>query len=259
VDNFTPVRNNKNPRRAALDLRDIPPEAYRLPSDGRQWLHLCSRRMHVADYLAQFANPDGSRITVGASRIGRKLHISRRTVQRILSDLVELGMMENGSLIGNFGQMTRCRNLNIQAILARSPEVAESALTVVPSSASTVVPSSPIVVSSSPSSCAIFASETLEDDTQPGFTVEPPKVKTRNDARTFVEPSLEEVKSYCQERNNAVDPETFLAYYQMAGWVVGKSRKPMKSWRPQSSIGNATVFRTSEKKNSPFRESRQFT
>ena len=42
-------------------------------------------------------------------------------------------------------------------------------------------------------------------------------------------PSLEEVKSYCLERKNAVDPDKWHDYYSSNGWMVGKNK--MKDWR----------------------------
>lgn len=45
----------------------------------------------------------------------------------------------------------------------------------------------------------------------------------------FVQPSLDEVRSYCRERNKGVDPERWLAHYESNGWKVG--RNPMKDWR----------------------------
>lgn len=45
----------------------------------------------------------------------------------------------------------------------------------------------------------------------------------------FIPPTVEEVRAYCQERNNNVDPEKFVAFYTSNGWKVGKN--PMKSWR----------------------------
>ena len=42
-------------------------------------------------------------------------------------------------------------------------------------------------------------------------------------------PSLEEIRSYCQERGNQVDPEYFYHYYQSNGWRVGKN--PMRDWK----------------------------
>ena len=45
----------------------------------------------------------------------------------------------------------------------------------------------------------------------------------------FSPPSLDDVKAYCQERGNAVDPEKWYDYYTANGWKVGKN--PMKDWK----------------------------
>lgn len=45
----------------------------------------------------------------------------------------------------------------------------------------------------------------------------------------FIKPSLKEVEAYCKERNNKVDAEKFLDYYESNGWRVGKN--PMKDWK----------------------------
>src|SRR5262245_1535454 len=37
-------------------------------------------------------------------------------------------------------------------------------------------------------------------------------------ARVFRKPTLEEVRVYCQERNNRVDPQAFLDHYESNGW-----------------------------------------
>lgn len=47
--------------------------------------------------------------------------------------------------------------------------------------------------------------------------------------RKFTPPTLEEVKAYCAERKNAVDPQHFLDYYTANGWKVGKNA--MKDWK----------------------------
>lgn len=54
-----------------------------------------------------------------------------------------------------------------------------------------------------------------------------PETKQSNDR--FVPPTLEEVEAYCNERNNNVDPEGFIAFYESKGWMVGKNK--MKSWK----------------------------
>lgn len=48
-------------------------------------------------------------------------------------------------------------------------------------------------------------------------------------ASTFAPPTLTEVREYCKERNNKVDPERFVDFYEAKGWMVGKNK--MKDWR----------------------------
>jgi hypothetical protein len=45
----------------------------------------------------------------------------------------------------------------------------------------------------------------------------------------FIPPSLDEIKSYCKERNNKVDAERFFDFYSSKGWMVGKNK--MKDWK----------------------------
>lgn len=45
----------------------------------------------------------------------------------------------------------------------------------------------------------------------------------------FLKPSFEELKTYCNERNNKVDPEAFINYYDSVGWKVGKNK--MRDWK----------------------------
>ena len=45
----------------------------------------------------------------------------------------------------------------------------------------------------------------------------------------FVPPTLEEVQEYCKERQNNVDPQRFVDFYESKGWMVGKNK--MKSWK----------------------------
>ena len=47
--------------------------------------------------------------------------------------------------------------------------------------------------------------------------------------RTFVPPTVDEVRAYCEERHNGIDPERFVSSYERKGWVVGKTR--MKDWK----------------------------
>ena len=45
----------------------------------------------------------------------------------------------------------------------------------------------------------------------------------------FKRPSLDEVTTYCNERNKGIDPKAFMDHYDANGWMVGKSK--MKDWK----------------------------
>lgn len=47
--------------------------------------------------------------------------------------------------------------------------------------------------------------------------------------KRFKKPTMEEIKSYCMERNNGVDAERFFDFYESKGWKVGN--QPMKDWK----------------------------
>ena len=70
-------------------------------------------------------------------------------------------------------------------------------------------------------------------DVQPTNNQEPitnnQEKKEKVPKRKFVPPTLEEVRAYCQERANQVDPERFIDHYQSNGWMVGKTK--MKDWK----------------------------
>jgi hypothetical protein len=55
------------------------------------------------------------------------------------------------------------------------------------------------------------------------------KKKVTKQRQQFSIPSLEEVKAYCQERNNSINPQQFLNYYQAKGWMIGQNK--MKDWK----------------------------
>ena len=66
-----------------------------------------------------------------------------------------------------------------------------------------------------------------------------------------IPPTIEEVRAYCLKRENRVNPEQFIDYYESKGWFIGKSK--MKDWKAavrtwerrnhgQSSKGNTDKF-----------------
>ena len=49
-------------------------------------------------------------------------------------------------------------------------------------------------------------------------------------ASRFTPPSVEEVKTYCTERQNGVDAQRFVDFYTANGWTQGRG-KPIKDWK----------------------------
>lgn len=45
----------------------------------------------------------------------------------------------------------------------------------------------------------------------------------------FYPPTLEDIKNYCDERNNKVNAEGFFDFYTSKGWMIGKNK--MKDWK----------------------------
>lgn len=47
--------------------------------------------------------------------------------------------------------------------------------------------------------------------------------------KRFVPPTVDDVKAYCKERKNNIDPEQFIDFYASKDWMVGKNK--MKDWK----------------------------
>ena len=45
----------------------------------------------------------------------------------------------------------------------------------------------------------------------------------------FSKPTILEVENYCKERNNTIDAEAFISFYESKGWMIGKNK--MKDWK----------------------------
>lgn len=55
------------------------------------------------------------------------------------------------------------------------------------------------------------------------------KDSSKREKSKFLPPTLDEVIAYCNERNNGIDPEAFIDFYESKGWMIGKNK--MKDWK----------------------------
>lgn len=53
--------------------------------------------------------------------------------------------------------------------------------------------------------------------------------KENNKRKRFIKPTIEEVQEYCTQRQNNINANNFIDYYEANGWKVGKN--PMKDWK----------------------------
>ena len=69
-------------------------------------------------------------------------------------------------------------------------------------------------------------------------------------AKKTAKPTIEDIKAYCIERRNKVDPEKFFDYYEANGWVQGKSGKPVRDWRACIRTWERNNFESNKKNQS---------
>ena len=72
-------------------------------------------------------------------------------------------------------------------------------------------------------------SKSNECQTCPSKSKRQSKSQSNKKREAFKTPSLDDVRSYCKERGNKVDPESFVNFYESKGWMVGKNK--MKDWK----------------------------
>ena len=85
--------------------------------------------------------------------------------------------------------------------------------------------------------------EVASDTDTVSVSVNDKDIKDKKEKR-FSKPSVDEVRAYCQERHNDVDPDTFIDFYESKGWKVGN--QSMKDWK--------ACVRTWEKRGSPAKK-----
>ena len=65
--------------------------------------------------------------------------------------------------------------------------------------------------------------------------------------KRFTAPTLKEVSDYCTERENNIDAEHFINYYEARGWELSKGRK-MKDWRAAIRTWEKNSYSQTQKK-----------
>lgn len=55
-------------------------------------------------------------------------------------------------------------------------------------------------------------------------------IKENIKRKVFKKPTIEEIETYCKERNNNIDPKQFFDFYEAGDWIDGQG-KEVKNWK----------------------------
>lgn len=80
-----------------------------------------------------------------------------------------------------------------------------------------------------PDGCQMVATDKDRLDKDRLEEIRKDKTKLKNTRASFVPPTVDEVREYCESRNNGIDAEEFVAFYESKGWLVGKTK--MANWK----------------------------
>ncbi len=106
--------------KAVRDVRSLPPSFFRLSTDGPKWLAVCRDRRALYLQLATYADGDGTNIRPSIARLMEELGMSKRTLLRRMSDLIQMEILENGGHDGPHG--TRLRHINWDGVWERQAQ-----------------------------------------------------------------------------------------------------------------------------------------
>jgi hypothetical protein len=91
------------------------------------------------------------------------------------------------------------------------------------------------------------------DKKKPKKTQPKPKKTQLVISKGFTPPSLQDIQNYCKERNNSVNAEKWLNFYQSNGWKVGKNS--MKDWKAAVRTWEGSSFDKKQELTSTFNPS----
>jgi hypothetical protein len=163
-----------------------------------------------------------ARIPILKSRLFPLKSVSDKQIGEALKKLSEVGILYIYEYEGKpYIQLsTWDRHQQIRAKKSKYPEYDESCMQLI--SDDSKCPRNPI---------------RIQSESNPN----PNPIYSANKSHGFTPPTIEEVISYCKERNNSVDPQKWYDFYSAKGWMIGKNK--MKDWK--------AAVRTWEKNDKP--------
>jgi hypothetical protein len=164
----------------------------------------------LAFLLADYTNADTGLCCPSMTTLARRSMATERTVRRSLAELEALGV------IRRHFRYVDGRQTTTQYELLNSPE--EQNLSERPDTS---------VRGEEDTSVRPEEDTSVRQNQEEGT-----RKKGRRGAKapTLTRPSLEEVRDYCAERGNDIDPQHFIDYYDARGWKL-KGGQTIKDWK----------------------------
>jgi hypothetical protein len=147
------------------------------------------------------------------SGLSSMLGVSKKTVMRLVKELKSLGYITQTKVKDKSGHFSSYE-WNFYEI----PELPENGTSAKPNFRKTELPSDGTSVRPNFRERVAISND---------ISISNEIIESRT--KKFVPPTVEEVRAYCESRNNSIDPEAFVAFYNSKGWKVGKN--PMKDWK----------------------------
>lgn len=166
-------------------------------------LHLKGNQLHVFAIIHGFSHSEENEYKGSLQYLCEFTGASRSTVMRSLSELQELGFIEKREVYENGVKFNRYKSSVDICVYFDTPGVKMT-----------------------PPRC--------QNDTTPRVKMTPHNIddnieNNREKRKRFIPPSVDEVRAYCHERKNDIDPEAFVAFYASKGWKIGSSK--MQNWK----------------------------
>lgn len=191
-------------------------------TDDDNFLSLSASAQALYLHLSMSADDDGFSNQVSISMF--KAHASLADLEALLARRY-VYQFENGVIVIKHWRMANALRKDRYTPTAFQEELAQ--LKIKDNGSYTMV------ASGLPNGCQVVA-ERLPQDRLDKVSIDKNRLEEdrKGDSKgktKFSPPTLEEVRDYCIERRNNVDPQRFMDYYTSNGWRVGKN--PMRDWR----------------------------
>ena len=168
------------------------------------WSHILLSTAHRDTLLSNGQTLHAGECIISSRELANGCNISDRTLRRYVDSFVQAGMVSVLKRDRNGTHLSVCK----WAAYQTSGETA---------------------VQEQPRKRSESAAKRRSNGAQTESPKSPKSPDTRSAARIL--PTLEQVRSYCKERSNSVDPEQFFDHYEANGWVQGRGGKPVKDWK----------------------------